>query len=136
MHKISRELSFCYGHRLINYDGKCRNLHGHNGKVIITLSANSLDEQGMVADFSGIKKSVSPWIDAEFDHRMLLYREDPFVPILLSQGDPVKVLDCHPTAENIARLIYEFAKEEGHPVSEVVLWETPSCSASYSERSD
>ncbi len=118
----------------MNYDGKCRNLHGHNGKVIITLSASTLDEQGMVADFSLLKKSVSPWIDSELDHRMLLHKDDPFAALLAQLGDPVKLLDCHPTAENIARLIYEFAKGEGHPVSEVVLWETPSCSASYSER--
>lgn len=133
MYKVSRELSFCYGHRLLNYEGKCRNLHGHNAAAVITLAAPELDDLGMVADFSDVKRVVLPWIDSEFDHRMLLHRDDPLVPVLREHGDPVKVLEVNPTAENIARLIYDFAKSHGFPVSNVVLWETPSCSATYGE---
>ncbi|MBX3075834.1 6-carboxytetrahydropterin synthase [Candidatus Obscuribacterales bacterium] len=132
MHKISRQIQFCYGHRLLNYEGKCKNLHGHNGVAVVTLESRSLDDLGMVADFSDVKKAVLPWIDEEFDHRMLLHKDDPLVPLLKAQGDPVKVLDVNPTAENIARLIFDHVKSAGFPVSDVVLWETPNCSASYS----
>lgn len=132
MYKISREIQFCYGHRLLNYEGKCKNLHGHNGLAVVTLESDSLDERGMVADFSDVKRVVLPWIDQEFDHRMLLHKDDPLVPLLTAQGDPVKVLDVNPTAENIARLIFEFVKAQGFPVSDVVLWETPNCSATFS----
>jgi 6-pyruvoyltetrahydropterin/6-carboxytetrahydropterin synthase len=133
MYKISREISFCYGHRLLNYEGKCRNLHGHNGVAVITLDSAKLDELGMVADFSDVKNVVSPWLDRELDHRMLLHKDDPLVPILKEQGEPIKVLDNNPTAENIARYIFDFVKESGFPVSNVVLWETPNCSATYSQ---
>ena len=132
MHKISREISFCYGHRLLNYEGKCRNLHGHNGVAVITIAAKQLDELGMVADFSDIKKLVLPWIDSEIDHRMLLHKEDPLVPVLIEQGEPIKLFDVNPTAENIARYIFDYVKKAGYPVSDVVLWETPNSSATYS----
>lgn len=132
MYKVSREIPFCYGHRLLNYEGKCKNLHGHNGLAVITLETEQLDDLGLAFDFSEIKRVVLPWIDSEFDHRMLLHKDDPMVPILRETGDPIKVLDCNPSAENIARLIYEFVKDAGYPVSDVVLWETPTCSATYS----
>ena len=131
MYKVQREIAFCYGHRLINYEGKCRYLHGHNGIARITLETAELDERGMVLDFSDIKAVVLPWIESEFDHRMLLHKDDPLVPILAEIGEPIKVLDCNPTAENIARLIFNFVHDKGYPVSEVVLSETPSSSASY-----
>ncbi|MDZ4834966.1 MAG: 6-carboxytetrahydropterin synthase [Candidatus Melainabacteria bacterium] len=135
MYKISREIPFCYGHRLLNYEGKCKNLHGHNGVAIITLKSEHLDARGMVADFSDIKKHVSPWIDAELDHRMILHKDDPFAALLIKQGDPVKLLDVNPTAENIAKYIYDYAKVGGYPVTSVVLWETPNCSATYEPQS-
>jgi 6-pyruvoyltetrahydropterin/6-carboxytetrahydropterin synthase len=131
MYCVSREIHFCYGHRLLNYDGKCRHLHGHNGKAVITLAADRLDALGMVMDFSRIKRVVSTWIDETLDHRMLLHRDDPVLPFLRQQGEPVHVLDVNPTAENIARLIYDFAAGQGFPVVEVRLWETDSCYATY-----
>src|SRR5689334_9940679 len=58
MYRVSREIDFCYGHRLLDYDGKCRHLHGHNGRAIITLEAPSLDARGMLVDFVEIKSKV------------------------------------------------------------------------------
>jgi 6-pyruvoyltetrahydropterin/6-carboxytetrahydropterin synthase len=131
MFRVSREIHFCYGHRLLNYDGKCRHLHGHNGKVVITIEADALDGLGMVMDFSQIKRVVAGWIDDTLDHHMLLHRDDPVLPLLRQQGEPVVVLDVNPTAENIAKLIYDFARSKGFPVTEVRLWETENCFATY-----
>jgi len=131
MFRISRQIDFCYGHRLLNYEGKCRHLHGHNGRALITIEASGLDGRGMVLDFSEIKRVISRWIDDNLDHRMLLCRDDPAVPVLQKLGEPVFLMDANPTAENIARLIFDFAVAEGFPVTEVVLWETPNCSATY-----
>ena len=61
MYQVARELEFCYGHRLLHYAGKCKHLHGHNGKAIITLRAESLDELGMLVDFAEIKQKVQLW---------------------------------------------------------------------------
>ena len=131
MYRVTREIDFCYGHRLLNYAGKCRYLHGHNGRAVITLESAALDELGMVLDFSDIKRVVSAWIDDTLDHRMLLHRNDPAVPFLREIGEPVYLLDVNPTAENIARLIFDFAAGHGFPISEVRLWETPRCFATY-----
>ena len=136
MYRVTREIRFCYGHRLLHHDGKCRHLHGHNGRAVIALEAGQLDGLGMVVDFAQIKRVVSAWIDANLDHRMLLHRDDPALPALRQQGEPVFVLDVNPTAENIARLIFDYAAAQGFPVVEVRLWETDSCYAAYSPSRD
>ena len=131
MYRVTREIDFCYGHRLLNYDGKCRYLHGHNGRAVITLESAALDRRGMVLDFSDIKNVVCGWIDETLDHRMILHRDDPVVPALRDLGEPMYLIDVNPTAENIARLIHDFAAACGFPVVEVRLWETPRCCATY-----
>ncbi len=131
MFQVTREIRFCYGHRLLNYDGKCKHLHGHNGRAVITLEADRLDALGMVVDFSTIKRVVSGWIDANLDHRMILHKDDPVLPFLKQQGEPVYLLDVNPTAENIARLIFEQVAALGFPVVEVKLWETEDAFAVY-----
>jgi 6-pyruvoyltetrahydropterin/6-carboxytetrahydropterin synthase len=131
MFRVTREIHFCYGHRLLNYDGKCRHLHGHNGKAVITLEGDALDRLGMVMDFSQIKRVVGRWIDETIDHTMLLHKDDPVLPMLQKQGERVHVLDVNPTAENIAKLIYDFTAGQGFPVVEVRLWETESSYATY-----
>ncbi len=131
MFQVSRQIDFCYGHRLLNYDGKCRFLHGHNGRAIIALQAESLDDRGMVLDFSDIKRVVSRWIDENLDHRMILHRDDPAVPVLQALSEPLFLIDRNPTAENIARLIFDFTAQAGFPIIQVELWETPNCFATY-----
>jgi 6-pyruvoyltetrahydropterin/6-carboxytetrahydropterin synthase len=134
MYRVTREIEFCYGHRLIDYDGKCRHLHGHNGRAVITLEAPALDARGMLVDFGEIKRHVQRWIDENLDHNMLLHRDDPILPLLRDRGERVFVMDVNPTAENIARLIYDHAADAGLPVVEVLLWETPNCHAAYRGR--
>jgi 6-pyruvoyltetrahydropterin/6-carboxytetrahydropterin synthase len=115
----------------LNYEGKCRHLHGHNGRVVITFEARELDGRGMVLDFSEIKRMVSSWIDEHLDHRMILQRTDPVVPVLERMGEPMFLMDVNPTAENIARQIFEIVREQGFPVVDVRMWETPNCCARY-----
>ena len=133
MFRVTKEIDFCYGHRLLNYDGKCKYLHGHNGKAVIVLEGQQLDHRGMVVDFSDIKKQVAGWIDANLDHRMILHEADPIVPILQKLGEPIHIVSENPTAENIAKLIYDFAKSHRLPVKEVSLWETFNSYATYRE---
>ena len=133
MFRVTKEIDFCYGHRLLNYDGKCKYLHGHNGKAVIVLEGQQLDHRGMVVDFSDIKQQVAGWIDANLDHRMILHEADPIVPILQKLGEPMHIVSENPTAENIAKLIYDFAKSHRLPVKEVSLWETFNSYATYRE---
>ena len=131
MFQVTREIRFCYGHRLLNYEGKCRHLHGHNGRAVITLESAQLDALGMVVDFSTIKRVVSAWIDTNLDHRMLLHKDDPALGFLKAQGEPLWIMDVNPTAENIAKLIFDFTASQGFPVVEVKLWETDDSFAVY-----
>jgi 6-pyruvoyltetrahydropterin/6-carboxytetrahydropterin synthase len=133
MFRVTREIDFCYGHRLLDYEGKCQYLHGHNGRAVITVESSTLDVRGMVFDFSEIKRVVSRWIDDNLDHRMILRRDDPARAALEKLGEPVYLVDVNPTAENIARLIFDYAKSQGIPVVEVRLWETPHCFATYGD---
>lgn len=135
MFRVTREIDFCYGHRLLNYEGKCRHLHGHNGRAVISIQGAQLDERGMVLDFSDIKKAVSGWIDENLDHRMILNTADPVVPILQEMNEPLYLLEVNPTAENIAKLIFEQTRMQGVPIVEVKLWETPRCFATYRDDS-
>ena len=131
MYEVTRELSFCYGHRLLQYEGKCAWLHGHNGTAVLTLAAADLDALGMVADFLVIRARLGSWIDATLDHRMILHREDPALPALRELGEDVYVVDFNPTAENLARLLYDRAQDAGLPVVQVDVWETPTCKATF-----
>jgi 6-pyruvoyltetrahydropterin/6-carboxytetrahydropterin synthase len=131
MFRVTREIHFCYGHRLLNYDGKCRHLHGHNGRAVITLETPHLDPLGMVVDFSRIKRVVSAWINDNLDHKMILHKDDPLLPFFRQQGEPVFVVDVNPTAENIAKVIYDYTASQGFPVVEVLLWETDDSYATY-----
>jgi len=134
MHKIVKRLHFCYGHRLMDYEGKCANAHGHNGTVEVALAEGGLDVRGMVCDFGEVKDRLMEFIEAELDHRMLLRRDDPLVKAFDAIGEKHFVMDENPTAENIAKLIFSKARALGLPVISVGFWETPSSYAEYSER--
>jgi 6-pyruvoyltetrahydropterin/6-carboxytetrahydropterin synthase len=131
MFRVTREVHFCYGHRLLNYDGKCKHLHGHNGKAVIVLESPELDARGMVVDFSDVKRKIGGWIDDTLDHKMILHRDDPALPDLRKHQEPVYVVNVNPTAENIAKLIFDHARQLGLPVVEVTLWETENSFATY-----
>ena len=131
MYRVSQQIDFCYGHRLLDYSGKCRHLHGHNGKAVVVLEAESLDARGMLVDFGDIKRSLCAWIDSNLDHRMILREDDPAVPLLKNLGEPLVLIPRNPTAENIARLIFDQAQSTGLPVTEVSLWESLRSCATY-----
>ena len=131
MYTVTKEIHFCYGHRLLNYDGACRHLHGHNGKVEVELSAAKLDNRGMVVDFSDIGRVIKAWIDETLDHTMILNESDPLIPSLKEKKERFYTMKLNPTAESIAQLIYEYAVSKKFPVSKVTLWETETSFATY-----
>jgi 6-pyruvoyltetrahydropterin/6-carboxytetrahydropterin synthase len=132
MYEIVKSISFCYGHRLLNYVGPCAHLHGHNASVDIKLASENLDERGMVMDFSDVKSVVKKWLDENLDHTMLLAADDPIIPILEQAGEKFYVMEKNPTAEYIAEHIYEFVELQGFPIVDVTLWETPTSYARFS----
>ena len=135
MYLVTKRIEFCYGHRLLDYDGICKHPHGHNAIVEVDVRTDTLDKRNMVADFSDIKRVVKGWIDRELDHKMLLRHDDPLVKPLEALGEPVYKLESNPTVERIAKLIFDKSREQGVSVVAVRVWETPSSFAAYSETS-
>ena len=131
MYSVTKRIDFCYGHRLLDYEGICRHPHGHNAIAEIEVRTDTLDARNMVVDFNDIKARVKGWIDRELDHKMILRRDDPLADAIRALGEPVYLIDSNPTAERLARLIFEVSREQGLPVTRVTLWETPSSWATY-----
>lgn len=133
MYSITKEVYFCYGHRLMNHAGKCKNLHGHSVKASISIKQEQLNDQGMVCDFADIKESVENYINQYLDHNFILHKDDPIVPMLIQQNERFMTIDEHPTAEVLSKMIYQHLKQQGLNVDQVVLWETASANACYRE---
>ncbi len=89
MYSVTKRIDFCYGHRLLDYDGICKHPHGHNAVVEIEVRTGTLDNRNMVCDFSDIKRIVKGWIDQELDHKMILRQDDPLVAPLRALGERI-----------------------------------------------
>jgi len=119
MYKIAVKTHFDAAHLIRDYPGKCRFLHGHRWEVEVIISSHALDKMGMAVDF-GLIKGILKEIVGKYDHKNLV-EIPPFDKI-------------NPTAENIAREIYEGIKEktpEPLTIDEIKVWESPECRASY-----
>lgn len=131
MYRVTKILRFCYGHRLLDYVGPCQFLHGHNARVEIELTRRALDRRGMVTDFLRVKQRLQGWIDAELDHKMLLNRRDPLLKMFRQMRQPAVPIPGNPTAERLARLIFDQARRLRFPVTRVRFWETETSFATY-----
>ena len=139
--RITRRLEFDAGHRIPHHDSQCRHLHGHRYAIEVTVSGNVIitdsdPEQGMVADFAGVKALVQEHIVAPWDHAFLAYAKDqPVIEFLQSlPGHRTVTFDAPPTAEHLATtalrlLVAAFAAKHGKRlrVEQVRIYETPNC---------
>lgn len=132
-----RRLQFCAGHRVVGHEGKCANVHGHNYIAFIHVEAKAgdLDTVGRIVDFGVIKELVGTWIDENWDHGFIYWRDDPeLAPMYSDQWHQMKHFeaDWNPTAENMAHHLLEVASEllaDGLIVTRVDIWETENCYA-------
>jgi 6-pyruvoyltetrahydropterin/6-carboxytetrahydropterin synthase len=143
MISVTREHEICAGHRVLGHEGKCKNLHGHNYKFVMTLVSDDLDTLGRVIDFSVIKNILCQWLEDNWDHKMLLWLKDPMAGYLRNCYqfgiDPltwVVSLSCNPTAENLAQYFCEDIASglllgTNVKLVEVTVWETSKCYATY-----
>lgn len=139
-YKVHRYHDISCGHRVYGHEGKCRHLHGHNYRIHFTCVAEdgALDGVGRVIDFSQIKAKLCMWLEEHWDHRFLVWTEDPLKSYLLELDPTVVVVPFNPTAENIARYLVEVVgpaqlSGTGIRLSNVMVEETMKCSASYGE---
>jgi 6-pyruvoyltetrahydropterin/6-carboxytetrahydropterin synthase len=105
MQVISRHHDICAGHRVVGHGGKCKNIHGHQYRITFVVTAEELDKLGMVIDFGEIKGRLCQWLEEEWDHRLLLWEKDPWLPQLRDIDPSVVSLPVNPTAENLANLL-------------------------------
>lgn len=92
------------GHRVVGQGGRCEHLHGHRYAIHFTCAAEQLNDIGMVVDFGVIKERLCQWLEDEWDHRLLLWSQDP-LGYALATIAPESVVEVpfNPTAENMAK---------------------------------
>ena len=136
MHRVTRHHDFCAGHRVVGHESKCRHLHGHNYRAHFTCESDGLDAVGRVIDFSVIKDRLCEWLEVNWDHRLLIWEQDPMLPTLKAIDPSVVTLPFNPTAENLAEhLVLVIGPLQlagsGVRLCKVILEETRKCEASY-----
>ena len=104
----TRYHDFSTGHRVYGHESKCAHLHGHNYRIHLTVEADALDSVGCVMDFSAIKEHLCYWLEEEWDHKFLVWEQDPFA-ITLKELDPTGTVVVHfnPTAENMGQYLID-----------------------------
>jgi len=104
----SRYHDFSCGHRVFQHESKCAHLHGHNYRIHFDVEGEQLDSVGRVLDFSVIKEVLCEWLEENWDHKFLIFKDDPWSHIL-KNTDPegVVVVDFNPTAENMGTYLME-----------------------------
>lgn len=139
------------GHRVVGHETKCRGLHGHNYRVHFTCEPeHNLDQIGRVVDFGVLKSTLCAWLEEHWDHKMLLWEEDPLFffgarkPYWLDtqeRTDEVAAalasllpVPFNPTAENMALYLLNVVGPQqligtGVYLKRVVIEETRKCSA-------
>lgn len=139
MYKLKTNASFDSAHFLKDYNGKCRNIHGHRWTIEVEVGADLLADdvqnRGMVVDFSNLKRDLKDIAD-NFDHSLIMEEgslKASTVNALLDENFRIVTVDFRPTAENFARHIYNEMKAKGYEVIETSVYETPNNVASYSE---
>ena len=114
MIRITKIFNFETAHVLYNYDGKCKNMHGHSYKLFVTVKGNPIKDldhhkNGMVVDFGDIKKIVKEEIVDIWDHAVLVNGDSPHKLLgesLENQGHKVIFCKYQPTCEN---MLYDIA---------------------------
>lgn len=122
MYKLTIRTSFAAAHNLINYQGDCENLHGHNWKVDVAVLARELDKAGLGIDFKVLKREAGVVIN-ELDHKYL--------------NDNPAFKSVSPSSENISCFLYQRLSErlnDGNiKIDSVTVWESDNASACYYE---
>lgn len=132
--KAVRRLHFCAGHSVTGHESKCAHLHGHNYIVFVEAEAPELDRQGRIVDFSVLKQKIGTWIDEHWDHKFLLWDNDPRIKTLMQVEPALVLLHRIPTAENLAAILLEnvcpmLLRDSSVRVTKVTVWETENCYA-------
>lgn len=120
MYELMVKSDFAASHSLRDYQGKCKNLHGHTWKVDVVFLGADLNQAGMLIDFTEIKKNLKEVVDT-LDHRHM--------------NDLDYFKKTNPTSENISKYIFKeiLSKLPSVKIKSVTVWESENASATYYE---
>lgn len=128
MYRIRIEFTFDSGHRLLDYNGKCAYPHGHTYRAEVFIESQSLNDLGLVYDFTDLKDKIKTWVDENWDHAFLVNSQDSELIAGLGGASLVRLYefqDENPSCEVMSRVLYEKAVELCNLVpAKVRLWES------------
>ncbi|HPX79717.1 MAG TPA: 6-carboxytetrahydropterin synthase [Bacteroidales bacterium] len=136
---ITREFRFEGAHALTGYDGKCRHIHGHSYKLLVTITGEPSEipghpKSGMIMDFNDLKNIVHQYVIDPLDHSLMLREEAPLSRELKEQYDNIKIFDFQPTCEQLTLYIARILDPVISPpnrLHRVCLYETPTSFAEW-----
>ena len=112
--RVTKEFDFEMAHALWNYDGACKNIHGHSYKLFVTLIGIPIEDDhnpkfGMVLDFKDLKKLIKGPVVDFLDHSLIVYRkaEGDALNTVKQMYEKVHVFDFQPTCENLVLYIVD-----------------------------
>ncbi|WP_410208519.1 6-pyruvoyl trahydropterin synthase family protein [Fusobacterium sp.] len=139
MYTLISESSFDSAHFLAEYEGKCRNIHGHRWTVKIEIYGEKLQKEGscrgMLVDFGELKSELKKMSDF-YDHSLIVEKNSMrqlTLNCLKEDGFRIIEIGFRPTAENFAKEFYFYFKDKGFNVKNIWVYETPNNCATYSE---
>ena len=139
MYYLTAEAAFDSAHFLFGHQGKCANLHGHRWRIVAKIAGDTLhsegEKTGMLIDFSDLKREVHALADT-LDHRLIIENGTlhlETMDALENEGFEVVSLPFRPTAENLAKYLFDSMKELGFPLHSMTVYETPDNCAIYEE---
>ena len=128
MYQIRIEFTFDSGHRLLDYNGKCAYPHGHTYRTEVFIESQSLNDLGLVYDFTDLKDKIKTWVDENWDHAFLVNSQDSELIAGLGSASLVRLYefqDENPSCEVMSRVLYEKTVELCNLVpAKVRLWES------------
>ncbi|MDF1547919.1 MAG: 6-carboxytetrahydropterin synthase [Bacteroidales bacterium] len=111
--RVTKEFNFEMAHALLDYDGLCKNIHGHSYKLFVTVIGSPIEDEkntkeGMVMDFGDLKRIVKPLVVDIFDHSVVLNKKAPTESFIQVRPmfERIHLLDYQPTCEN---MVIDFA---------------------------
>ncbi len=130
MYIVSSESAFDAAHFLTNYEGKCKNIHGHRWRIVAEVKGEL--NNGMLIDFGILKKDLKDLCDY-FDHSFIVEKnslKDELLNMLKEQF-LIREVSFRTTAENFSKYFFESLQKKGYDVVSVSVYETPTNKAEY-----
>ena len=112
--RVTKEFDFEMAHALWNYDGACKNIHGHSYRLFVTIAGFPNEDPddskfGMVLDFKDLKFIIKGPVVDFLDHSLAVYREadGESLSAVINMYEKVHIFDFQPTCENLVLYIVE-----------------------------